>query len=302
MYPDRLSRIERWWWLGKLGAVGVIAMVAGWTTSSMLANALTPDAREVRARRASIQPTKPRRPAGLRSSDAAVTRRNPFCSVCRPRPAQAPGPDARDAPRLDDAVLLATHLAPGDGDWTLAAVRFRGAGQLRMLGRGSEVSGARITRVTATQLEFVRDGRRGILHLFPGLAAPAPPPNRTPKQAAPRGCPSTIRRRGPGRYSIDRALLSKLVGGLGGTTHDVAVAPLEVGGRLAGLRVVRVRRGSVFHCLGLRPRDQITAVNNQQLTSPDVLLTLLAQLPGARHVSVSVTRDGRMQSLDYSIE
>lgn len=46
----------------------------------------------------------------------------------------------------------------------------------------------------------------------------------------------------------------------------------------------------------------MTAVNHRQLTSPDVLLTLLAELPGARHVTVSVIRQGRIQTLDYGIE
>jgi hypothetical protein len=162
------------------------------------------------------------------------------------------------------------------------------------------VADARITRVTATQMEFVRDSRSGVLELLGGVVAPtAPAPTSTPGTA---GCPPGVHRLGPGRFSLPRSLLLALAQGLGGATRAVAVAPLSRQGRLAGLRVLRVRPQSVFHCLGLRAADEVTAVNHRALTSPDVILTLMAELPGARHVTVTVTRQARLLTLDYTIE
>jgi len=238
-------------------------------------------------------------PESLRVSGAEVQERNLFCSTCGQGPVPRPEPSPKSTPRLDDAVLVATQVAAGDVGWSLAEVRFPGAGRLRVLGQGSRVGDARITQVTATQVEFVRGGQAGVLELFPGQRDS---PRRPAARAGARGCPASVRALGAGRFAIDRSLLMTLLGGLGGGTRDLAVTPMQQQGRLAGLRVLRVRPGSVFHCLGLRARDRVSAVNNRQLTSPDVMLTLLAELPGARHVSVSVTRKGRLQTLDYSIE
>lgn len=295
----RMTRaVDRYFWVVRLGVVGLVAVLVGWTASSLLGAALVGRGRVMRARGGGTLGAV--RPAGLSSSGGAVQRRNLFCSGCGGVVKPAPEPPSLRAVRLDDAVLVATQVVAGDAGWTLAEVRFPGAGQLRVVGQGSRVADARITRVTARQVEFVRAGRTGVLRLVPGQATKAPAPRAAPGPS-PR-CPTSIRRLGAGRFGIDRTLLGALLRGMGGGSGDVAVAPLQLRGRLAGLRVLRVRRGSVFHCLGLRARDQVTAVNHRQLTSPDVLLTLMAELPGARHVTVSVIRQGRPRTFDYSIE
>jgi len=307
--------IERYFWGVHLAVIGVVAVVAGWTATSLFANAYLGPGRAPGhgpghgPRSTPFRGPRPSgavatsNPAGLRASAATVQSRNLFCSSCdKPwKPIPAPGAPPQP-PRLDDAVLLATHLAAHDPQWTLAAVRFPGAGHLRILGQGSQVGDAEITRVTATQVQFTRAGRPGVLDLVPGAPKPPAQARRNQARPKPRGCPATIRRLGPGRFAIDCALVTSLVTGLGGTTRDVAVAPLNSAGRLIGLRLLRVRPYSTLHCLGLRAHDQITAINNQSLTSPDILLTLMAQVPTAHHVTVTTTRQGRPHTLDYTIE
>ncbi len=297
----RMTRtVERYFWGVELAVVGLVAILAGWTASSLFANAyLAQGWRDMAQNTGTLAVAEP---LGLHASAAEVQRRNLFHSLDHRRGDPGADPHLKGAPRLGDGVIVATQVIAGDSDWSLAAVRFPGASQVRVLGQGSQVGEARITQVTATQLEFVSRGQSGVLQLLPG---PVVGPRQTrPKQTgteAPK-CPASIRSQGAGRFSIDRALLLTLIQGLAGTTRDVAVAPLHQGGQLAGLRLVRVRSRSIFHCLGLRSGDQVTAVNNRQLTSPDVLLTLMAQLPGALHIRVSVIRGGRPMTFDYSVE
>ncbi len=290
--------VERYFWGVELGVVGLVAVLAGWTASSLFANAYLVEGRVVMARDTGTLGVAA--PAGLHASGADVQRRNVFFSLGRRRPNAATDPQPKGAVRLDDGVLLATQVIAGDDDWSLAAVRFPGAARVRVLGQGSRVGEARITHVSATQVSFVDRGRWGVLNLLSG-AIPSPR-QAPPKKTGAAKCPASIRPQGVGRFSIDRALLMTLVQGLAGTTRDVAVAALHQDGRLAGVRLVRVRPRSVIHCLGLRSRDQVIAVNNRQLTSPDVMLTLMAQLPGARHITVLVIRGGRRRTFDYSIE
>lgn len=297
----RLGRtIGRYFWGVQFVVVGAVAVLAGWTGASLAGTMMVPQGRaHTRSRVCFDCGRGVEHSERLHVSGVDVLRRNPFCSSCQRGPTPPPEPSTKSPLRLDDAVLVATQLTAGDTDWTLAEVRFPKAGQVRVLGQGSRVADAKITRVTATQVEFVRGGRAGVLALFPGQAAEPPPPKRSTR---PQKCPASVRTLGAGKLAIDRSLLMTLIGGLGGTTRDLAVAPLQRNGRLAGLRILRVRPRSVFYCLGLRAKDQVVAVNKRQLTSPDVMLTLLAELPGAHHVSVTLIRRGRPQTLDYSIE
>jgi len=235
----------------------------------------------------------PARPDDVRS-------RNIFCSGCDRRP-PPPGPDpARPPETLEGAVLLATSVAHQDLGWSLATTRFARTGRTRLLGPGSRVGDAVITRVAAYRVEFRRQGRVGVLELIPGRH-PIPAPRAAGKASPGQRFPG-IRRLGPRRFAIDRQTLQALIRGFASLGPDGHGVPITKGGRLAGFRLQRVRPGGVFARLGLRVSDAVVAVNNRRLDSPDVLVGLLAQLPGARHVTVGLVRNGRPVSLDYSIE
>jgi hypothetical protein len=147
-------KVERYFWGVELGVVGLVAVLSGWTASSLFANAFMREGRVPTARGggpwtvagAGVAGPGVAGPAGLRESGSEVQRRNLFCSSCPEsvKPQTEPQPPPKAAPRLN-----------------------------------------------ATQVEFVRRGQSGVLHLLSGDAAPSHLSHA--KKTKSRGCPASIR-------------------------------------------------------------------------------------------------------------
>ena len=280
------------------GIVSVAAMLAGMAVAG-LAELWVVSAQRAESGSAPAAPGGSIRPAETWVVDDRVAaQRNIFASAAGGRSPTTGGELVTPRETLQHAELLATFVAGSETRWSHAAVQLQDSGRTRMLGSGSHVQGAVVTRITPLAMEFERRGRPGRLtfaHHTSGAAVP-----RTPDPLSPRHT-GEIRRLGPNRYAIDRPLWRKLLSGFGsGGSHGVA-RPVRKDGRWAGMRLDRVRSGGLFDRLGLRSRDVVTAINNRQLTSVDVLLSLYGTLPGARHATLTVQRGQTLLAIDYTI-
>jgi general secretion pathway protein C len=221
------------------------------------------------------------------------------------------GAEEKPTVNMDDAELLATLIAKGDDRWSLATIRFKSNQMTRIVAMGSTLDDAEIVKVEEKRVTFKKGSQTGYIELIPGAAkrpaAPAqpPPPGKPPapsgnawQDALNRG----VRMLGPNKYEIDRSLVNEFIANANVASQDAAIFPHTRDGKADGYRLGRVRPGGIFARLGLRSGDVVNSINNISISSPDKLLNLYTQLPGANHMTIGITRYGKPESIDYSIK
>ncbi len=308
---------EKHFFVVNLAVVGLLAVLSGVAATSFIEYALIGDGVSRRRKpRRGRRAAKPKRTpqTALRKSMFDVTRRNIFCSYCKPAKIAAAGGAAapKASVNMDDAELLATQVAENDEKWSIATIRFKKTQRMRLVAKGTKIDDYEITRVEAKRVTFKRGKQTGYLELFPDAGKQAP---EAPKPAARRGrrprgrlgkwreaVNRGVRKVGPNKYEIDRSLVQKLIGSTAMAGRDAAIYPHMKNGKPDGFRLGRVRPGGIFAKLGMRSGDVLNSVNNMSITTLDKALEVFTKLQGASHMTIGLTRYGRPLSLDYTIK
>ncbi|MFH2011038.1 MAG: type II secretion system protein GspC [bacterium] len=310
---------EKHFYLVNLLVVGLCATLVGLTATNIIEWALLGDPNGAKKRRkhaglpSSLAHQKKSSKAALRKSQFDVTRRNVFCSYCKPAKVADSGSGKSEQPTvsMDDAELLATLIALNDDKWSIATIRFKKNRQMRLVAKGTKFDGYEITKVESRRVTFTKGKQTGYIDLFPDAnkaVAPttkpvkpgrkAPNPRDNWRNAVNQG----VRKVGPNKYEIDRTLVQQFIANTAMAGRDAAIYPHTKDGKPDGFRLGRVRPGGIFAKLGMRSGDVLNSVNNMPITSLDKALTIFTKLQGANHLTIGVTRYGRPQTMDYSIK
>lgn len=310
--------LQKHFYVVNLLVVGLVSGLVG-TAIAIYAGSLLMDDKGVRpplaGQRDPLGAAKKTGRTELRPIPYEITRRNMFCSYCVPAPPSVAAADngAEDKPtvNMDDAELLATLIAKDDDRWSLATIRFKSNQVTRIVAMGSTLDDAEIVKVEEKRVTFKKGAQTGYIELIPGAAKrPAAPAQPTPrgKPPAPTGnawqdaLNRGVRMLGPNKYEIDRSLVNEFIANANVASQDAAIFPHTRDGKADGYRLGRVRPGGIFARLGLRSGDVVNSINNISISSPDKLLNLYTQLPGANHMTIGITRYGKPESIDYSIK
>jgi len=313
--------LEKNFYLVNLAVLGLSAVLAGLVATSLIEYALIGDGvtkrrKSPRRGRHLAKAKKPNQSA-LRKSMFDVTRRNIFCSYCKPAKiadtATGAGAKGKSLVNLDDAELLATQVAVDDDKWSIATIRFKKTMRMRLVAKGTKIDEYEITKVESKRVSFKRGKETGYLELFPDASkqtAPAPDPKaKKPGRRKPGGknkwrdaVKRGVRKLGPNKYEIDRSLVQSFISNMAMAGRDAAIYPHTKNGKPDGFRLGRVRPGGIFAKLGMRSGDVLNSVNNMSITSLDKALEMFTKLQGANHMTVGLTRYGRPRSLDYTIK
>jgi general secretion pathway protein C len=286
-------------WIVRLVVIGTCASFAGRTAAHLLsAGYLVVAASPPRAHQAPATEQ-------ARSKEARTLERNIFCSGCAAPHAHHGGGDDGPRPTTLELELVSTLIAPSDEKWSMAIMRDLSTRQRdpAMYNRGATVAGAVVVKVLPRRV-YLRNGRRlEYVDLEAASALPSPPrEKRTPPTDPLLADLDRDVRCGGGRCALARTLVTKLLGNTAILATSIHVMPLSHNGRGAGFRVDAIRPGSLFARLQLQNGDTLKAVNGTELTTPDAALALYKNLMTASHVSLQVERNGRTQTLDYTIE
>lgn len=310
--------LEKHFYLVNLAVLGLSAVLAGLVATSLIEYVLIGDGQAKRRKggRRGRHLAKAKKPTqkALRKSMFDVTRRNIFCSSCKPAKVADTATGAKKPTvSMDDAELLATQVAVNDDKWSIATIRFKKTQRMRLVAKGSKIDEYEITKVESKRVTFVRGKQTGYLELFPDAGKQAaatekkPPPKGRRRSggkkskwrdAVNRG----VRKVGPNKYEIDRSLVQQFIANAAVAGRDAAIYPHTKNGKPDGFRLGRVRPGGIFAKLGMRSGDVLNSVNNMQITSIDKALEMFTKLQGANHMTIGLTRYGRPRTLDYSIK
>jgi general secretion pathway protein C len=69
----------------------------------------------------------------------------------------------------------------------------------------------------------------------------------------------------------------------------------------SGYKCFQIVPGSIYDKLGLQNGDTIVGINGQNINDPGKAFEQLSTLKEAKHISLSIKRDGRPVQLEYDI-
>src|SRR6516162_6463840 len=198
--------------------------------------------------------------------------------------APAPKQDGANAPQTSIPLVLTGTIAGNDPRSGLAILGQ--TAQVHAVG-DSVPGGAKLHSVYSDRVVIDRDGQLESLTLPRQLNAGNAPP---PSSAALQGDNSSIERM--------RRMISEQPGLLADVMRP---QPVMDHGRMNGFRVYPGRDRMAFMRLGLRPGDQVTAINGTPLDDRDRAEQILHTLSSSSEAHVTVIRNGQQQDLALNI-
>jgi general secretion pathway protein C len=212
---------------------------------------------------------------------AAITNAHLFGTA--PRPKQ----DGANAPQTTIPLVLTGTIAGNDPQNGLAILG-QSAQTAKVYAVGDNVpGGAKLHSVYSDRVVIERDGQLESLALPRQLNAGNAPP---PSAAAFQGDNSSIERM--------RRMITEQPGLLADVMRP---QPVMDHGRMNGFRVYPGRDRMAFMRLGLRPGDQVTAINGTPLDDRDRGEQILHTLGSSSEAHVTVIRNGQQQDLVLNI-
>jgi general secretion pathway protein C len=231
--------------------------------------------------------------------------------------AEAPGTDWYKDPPCEVAKVVLI-VSSEDPAWSFAAITGPD-GKTALRRRGEEFFGGKVAfvgdqRPSPHPEDEVRglwdrvwltapNGSRCQLQLgakLPGrptMAPPGPPPGGLSPDLA-----SKIRKRGEHEFDVDRTAVDALIANPAELMKTRVTPVKDDGGRVVGLRLGGIRSDSVLSAIGLQNGDQLTSINGFEMNDPQKMLEAYSKLMRADHLAVSVLRNGKPVSLDFSIK
>jgi general secretion pathway protein C len=200
--------------------------------------------------------------------------------------APAPKQDGANAPQTNIPLVLTGTIAGNDPQNGLAILG-QTAQTAKVYAVGDNVpGGAKLHSVYSDRVVIDRDGQLESLALPRQVTSTAPPPSA----AAFAGENPSLERM--------RRMISEQPGLLADVIHP---QPVMEHGHMNGFRVYPGRNRMAFMRLGLRPGDQVTAINGTPLDDRDRGEQILRTLSTSSEAHVTVIRNGQQQDLTLNI-
>jgi general secretion pathway protein C len=186
---------------------------------------------------------------------------------------------------------------------------------------GDKVSGLGQIQRVGWRLVLVKGEGGGdcLLDLYPPppgaegekvASAASPNVGRGPAPAAGRGqLPAELQKQidegievvSANERNVDRGLVESLIENSSSLMSQARILPYERDGEVQGFKLYGIRRDSLLGKLGLRNGDIVNNIGGVDMTSPDQALMAYTKLRGASNLSVTFTRRGQRQTMDFNI-
>jgi type II secretion system protein C len=172
--------------------------------------------------------------------------------------------------------------------------------------------GVKITKILPDRVEFVNNRRLEYAEIegFGGGVTRDRPLSRLDRGKGAGARPGTggtppsgegIQEVGEGRFVVDRAELDSAMGSLDKLFTQIRAVPQFKGGKVSGLKLLSVRRGSLFAKLGLRRNDVLERINGQTVDMKQGM-QIFNQLKDSDSISIDLLRNGKKTTLQYDIQ
>jgi general secretion pathway protein C len=103
-------------------------------------------------------------------------------------------------------------------------------------------------------------------------------------------------------FNIERSAVDQILEKQSSLFRRVKLRPVKEGDKVTGLRVSRIRRGSLFETLGMKNGDELRTINGFDLTNPQRALEAYGRLRTAKKLKLSVNRNGSPVTIEFNIQ
>jgi type II secretion system protein C len=214
-----------------------------------------------------------------------------------PRDQESPGPALEPVRATDLNLVLKGIMADRNSDRKLALIA-QADNEEQVYWLGESIAGAVIAGIESGRVILDRDGAYEALNLDVELARHA-----SDSRSATDTIPGSYSQPADNRRVIDKKLLDRQMNDLAVLLRQANAVPhTDKDGRQIGYKFVSLPNGSVFRKLGLRQEDIIQTVNGTSVLNTREALEAYRDLKTANAFSISLLRDGRPITLDYSIQ
>lgn len=218
----------------------------------------------------------------------------------------------------DGGPELVATLASTDPSWSFAMIK--NDGKTEPYRAGQAISG--FGKIERVGWRFVlvdqESGPNCFLDLYPpaggektARATPRPdPPTKGKRPRRRRGkLPDHLQKQvdegiqvvSATERNIDRGLVESLVENSSSLMNQARVLPYERDGQIQGFKLYGIRRNSLLGKLGLRNGDIVNSIGGIDMVSPDRALQAFTTLRNSSHISLTFTRRGQRQNMDFNI-
>lgn len=252
-----------------------------------------------------------------------ILARNPFDSVTGPLDGVTPPPpppedddDEPDDDELEDddpkcsfgrVVLI---MASEDPQWSFASID-GGDGNPALRRVGDDVAGHTVHAMAWDRVWLLKGSERCQIPVQDRerlAAAPKPEPKATTTRRSrttaqlPDELASKIHKVSDTEFNIERSVVDEILEKQAELMRYTRLRPVKEGDKVVGLRMSRIRGGTLLDVLGLKNGDQISSINGFDLTDPQKALEAYGRLRTADKLTLQVSRGGQPQTIDYNIQ
>ncbi len=160
---------------------------------------------------------------------------------------------------------------------------------------------AKILKIEPRRVTFINtsNGRREYVELPEDLATSNPRVSVGTRPSLTGG--KTIQQVSPTQYNIERTEIDKTMADLNNVLTQARCVPSFENGLPVGYKCFQIVPGSIYDKLGLQNGDVVTAINGKSLNDPGKAIEELSNLKDAKHVEITIKRNGRAQTNNYDI-
>jgi general secretion pathway protein C len=299
------------------GLIAAAAYFQASGISQLLGGTIAPEAATARA--ASAHPRRP----GISVRDehatsaAAVLSRNPFDSVTGPLDGRSSAPpesdatpsedgDPYDAPACD-AGRVVLIVASENPDWSFASIE--ASGQTHLYRRGGEVAGKTVEHIGWDRVWLTSGGARCQLDMRSKANQPTPKapavPATTKRPRSPSAVPpeiaSRIQKVSDTEFNVERSAVDMILEQQATLMRSARILPVNRDGKVVGVKLQRVTKGSLLENLGMKTGDVLSSINGFEVSDPQRALEAYARLRTADRLSVAMERGGKPMTIDINI-
>ncbi|MCZ7586374.1 MAG: hypothetical protein M5R36_25290 [Deltaproteobacteria bacterium] len=106
---------------------------------------------------------------------------------------------------------------------------------------------------------------------------------------------------GEGQFVVSQDLFQEAFSNPAKIMKGAAVVPFFEKGGIAGFRLKRIRKNSVYSKLGLEQNDVLRRINGIEISGIDDIMKVMASMRDARRFSLDLTRNGQRRSFTYEV-
>jgi len=103
-------------------------------------------------------------------------------------------------------------------------------------------------------------------------------------------------------FRLNRAVVDTTLADLNSVLTQARAVPHQQNGQTVGYKLFQIVPNSIYDQLGLQNGDLLRSLDGESLSDPSKAFQLLNQLKSARHLELSVERNGKLENFSYDID